>query len=433
MSGVGEVGLIAAQRCLARRLPSGDPAWLRAAARRSGGLAEELRRTSRALSGYQEAMDWSGAGQRAFVVAMSDRAPDLGRVAGRYEQYAVALIGYAGVLDRVQPQLLRLHAQLREGCAPAAGQLPGSAGDADRDERLAVLARDFDQAWQEWDAGLRRCVHALGQAGSVWRDRSGWSSFGHGLVRVLSELSPVTPLLDHSGLAGLSHALGNLGNHLAIAGLVLLVVCPPAAAACFAAAAVMSAAQLATDAVRAGRHDPGVGLGALGLDAMAALPGGRLLREGETGARAAKSIEALTENERSVRLVPGGGLAAHESITGDAAMGHTIRKHIEIPTQVLLERLRTEPHISHASAFSSRAMAENSISEIIARHDDIIANWLTGSKGGIGLSGKFFEPVGVSIPRDGEELMHVSGLKVILRRDHPTSAGYRIHTAYPQP
>ena len=369
MSGLGRA---AAQACLLRPLPSGDPACVRVIAGRAGGLAAELRLVSGRLTDAAEAAPgslatapaavWSGAGQRSFARSVEAKLPQLALASARYQAYGDALLSYAAVLDRAQPELAGLRRQLADGCSAA-----GGAGDPGADDRLGALARRFDEAWQEWDRALWQCTQGLHRASTIDRDRHGWASVAHGVihgvVRVLSVASPLAPLVEHPGLAGLSRALGNLGSELAVAGLVLLVVCPPAAGACFTAAAVLSAAQLVTDSVRAGRHQPGAGIGVLGLDALGALPGGRLVREGEQGVAAIRAARAAGAQDGISRLVPGGGLAVHE-----AAGGHTLSKHVGKDVAFLDDRLRDEAHLRYSSSFYSRQHAESAISDLLASH-----------------------------------------------------------------
>ena len=432
-------------------MPAGEVSSLRVMAARSGGLATELRRVATALSGCAGSLEWWGQAQQGFAGSVAAQLPELGRVADRYEQYAAAIIGYAVVLDRVQPQLVSLRRQLAAGYAevpavapaalsarPASGW-PGSGCassgqlvDGD-DARLRALARDFDEAWDQWQRALGRCAHALSRAGSVYADRHGWSAFGHNLLHVLGAVSsPVLGFVEHPGLAQLSRALGSLSDDLAFLGLALLVVCPPAAAVCFSAAAVASAVKLATDSTRAARGDHGVDIASLGMDALGALPGARLFKAGRDGVQATKALEELAEHERSIRLVPGGGLMAHESRPGLADKGHTLQRHVGKSEGALRMRLTVEPQISYSSTFYDRATAENAISDILTAQQDKIDIWLRGSEARLVLTDQAAQPVGVSIPRGGEP-MHVSGVKVVLRRDHPTSVGYRIHTGFPQP
>lgn len=422
MSGIGHA---AAQACLQRPMPSGDPAAVRAIAAQAGGLAEGLRRAGDRLrlasqGGGGTNPAWTGPGQRSFALSVQEKLPSLGTAGARYQAYCTVLLGYAAALDSTQPRLIDLRRQLIDGCADSR---LGWTTDPALENRLLQLANRFEQAWREWDAAVRRCNQALSQAATVDRDRHrhGLASFTHGLGRVLNVTLPLAPLIEHPGLAGLSKTWSSLSNEFAVAGLVLLVVCPPAAGACFAAAAVMSAAQLATDLVRAGKHQPGTGLGQIGLDALGALPGGRFVREGEQGVRA---IEAV----RGSRLVPGGGLAAHE-----AAGGHTLLKHVDKTAEQLRQRLAAEPHLERSSSFYDRATAEEALSGVLAQHDGQIQDWLRGAEMKLQLTGRAGRPVGLTLQRGKAEATEVTGVMFYLRRDSKMSGGYYIRTAFPQP
>jgi uncharacterized protein YukE len=422
MSGIGHS---AAQACLQRPMPSGDPAAVRALAAQAAAVAEALRRAGDRLRSVTQAGSaiWTGPGQRSFAFSVEAKLPSLGSASSRYQSYCTVLLGYAAALDSTQPRLVDLRRQLMDGCADSG---VGWTTDPALENRLLQLANRFEQAWQEWDTAVRRCQHALSQAAAIDRDqhRHGFASFTHGMVRVLDATMPLAPLIEHPGLAGLSKTWSNLSNEFAVAGLVLLVVCPPAAGACFAAAAVMSAAQLATDLARADRHESGAGIGLIGLDALGALPGGRFVRAGEQGARAVRAIEAGPVS----RLVPGGGLAAHE-----AAGGHTLLKHVDKTAEQLRQRLVDEPNLERSSSFYDRGTAEDVLSRVLAQHDGQIQNWLGGAEVKLQLVGRAGRPVGLTLQSGKAEAVEVTGLMLYLRRDSKMPGGYFIRTAFPQP
>ena len=85
----------------------------------------------------------------------------------------------------------------------------------------------------------------------------------------------------------------------------------------------------------------------------------------------------MLSSEQSVtRLVPGGGLMAHEGINGS----HTIAKHVGKSVKYLKALLATEPDRRVVSTFTTRAEAENSIADALhASHGDVEA-WLQTSK-----------------------------------------------------
>jgi hypothetical protein len=81
-------GLPAARLCLAQRVPGGDPARVRAVARRSGALADQLRRTADALLPGMESSLWRGPAHQALVAQLRVHTPQLLATAERYDGYA---------------------------------------------------------------------------------------------------------------------------------------------------------------------------------------------------------------------------------------------------------------------------------------------------------------------------------------------------------
>jgi hypothetical protein len=213
-------------------------------------------------------------------------------------------------------------------------------------------------------------------------------------------------------LHNLSAGFGELNAGLTLLGLGLLFLCPPAAAACLITATVLGAAQLAVDATRR-VHGEQVSGASLGLELAVAIPiGGNVVR----GLRAAENV---------THLVPGGGLMAHEGLGG----AHTLTKHVGKTPEFLRNRLDTEPNIHAASSFYDRQVAENSLSSFMATNDRQIRQWLDEGSFQLVLRGRFPYSVGTMIARGGINLVHASGLKVILRRDESLPTHFRIHTA----
>jgi hypothetical protein len=224
-------GVLAAQVCLAQRMPAGDSVELRSAARRSAGWAGELRRVAAVLLASAEGPLWSGAAHRAFVEQLRARAPVISATADRYEHYAAA-----DALDR---------------CTRALSQ--ADRGDPTRD------------------------VHGLAALGC---------RVGHTAAAIVS---PLERVVLHPTLHNLSDCLSSLNTDLTVLGLGLLFICPPAGAACLAAATVLAAAQVGVDATRRA-HGEQVSNGALGLELAAAIPlGGNAVR----GLRAADNVSHL--------------------------------------------------------------------------------------------------------------------------------------------
>ncbi|MFL6162243.1 MAG: RNase A-like domain-containing protein [Jatrophihabitantaceae bacterium] len=385
------------QQALTRPMPCADAATARLAAARAAGMSAELRRLQGALTcSMGREAGWSGAAELAFQDSLSSELSRFAPAARRFEGYAAVLAGYARELDQLGPRLLAARARLADGSA---------AGVA-----------DFERCWQEWDAARRRCVSGL----AVHADghRHGWSGLLGGVARVL----------PHPGLARLSQALGDLGQALVVAGVVLALVCPPAAGAVWAAVAVVAVCQLAVDVARRERGEQ-VGLAELGWDALAAVPGGRWAAEAHSAAEAGAVIERLAPELRSSRLVPGGGLAAHEGTA--TRRGHTLLKHVGKTSRQLTRRFESEPRIFWSSSFTDRQTAESAIGRLLGERDSDIAQWLAGPVHRLELRGDYGTEVGQSVSRDGV-VHHPSSFRVVLFKEE-SRLGYFVRTAYPRP
>ncbi|HEU5270311.1 MAG TPA: RNase A-like domain-containing protein [Jatrophihabitans sp.] len=386
------------RQALSRPMPHADAATARLAAARAAGLSAELRRVQDVLSGAAvRQLGWSGVAEYAFQDALS---AELGRFAPaiqRLEAHAAALTGYARELEVLGPQLLAARARLAGG--PAGG------------------VADFERCWQQWDAARRRCMAGLAVEGH----RHGWWS---GLTSEVSQ----TVRHEVAGLAGLSRVLGDLGQALTVAGLVLALVCPPAAGAVWAAVAVLAVCQLAVDVTRR-EHGEHVGLAGLGWDALAALPGGRLAAEAHSAAEASAAIERLAPELRSSRIVPGGGLKAHE---GSATYrGHTLLKHYNKSPRQLTRRFKDQPDLTWSSSFFDRQTAESAIGRVLQERDPEIAQWLASPSGRLQLDADYGTEVGYSVSRDGV-IRRPSTFRVVLFKED-SQLGYFIRTAYPRP
>ena len=131
----------------------------------------------------------------------------------------------------------------------------------------------------------------------------------------------------------------------------------------------------------------------------------------------------------SSRLVPGGGLTAHEN-----AGGHTLARHVGQTEAQLASRLATQPHIPRASSFRDRTIAEAAISEAIDVNQAAITAWLSGSRLRLQLNPyTASSQVGVSLERGATNLIPAQKVQAILLRDSHLSLGYYILTAYPDP
>jgi hypothetical protein len=374
-------GMPAAQLCLSQRVPAGDPARLRAAARRSGAFAAELRRAADVLLSSVESSRWRGPAHRSVVAQLRMHAPQLSAAADRYDGYAMALNGYAGVLDDTAGQLVEIRRRLQDRSAEL-------RQPADLDVELLPLARAFKAGYDQWADGLDRCVRALRQVDEhdPARDLHGFSAFRHQVSHAAAmAVSPFEQAVRHPSLHAISACLGELNTGLSIVGLGLLFICPPAAAACFAAATVLAVAQLAVDSTR----------------------------------------RAHGESVSATHLVPGGGLMAHEGIDG----AHTLAKHVGKSEEFLRNRLATEPHIRGASTFYDRQTAENAISGLLRANKPQIDRWLAGRRMQLELFGDGGRKLGILLLPASARPTEESGLKVVLRRTPALGIGFYVHTA----
>ncbi|HEY0167232.1 MAG TPA: RNase A-like domain-containing protein [Jatrophihabitans sp.] len=424
-------GLSAARLCLGQRMPAGDPAQIRAAARRTGAQAADLRRVASALLSRVDTPLWSGPAHRAFVEQIHAHAPSMTATADRYEQYASALHAYAGALDETTPRLVTARSRLRQRHDELVQQLarsqqaPAAFGAADQQGwpapdtvDLLLTARDFKAGYDRWADALEHCIRALSRADEAdpTRDRHGLGGLGglaHQLTAAASRhLSPFARAMRHPSLHNISDCLSALTTDLTVLGLGLLLICPPAATACLAAATFLALTQLAVDATRRA-HGEQVSNTDLGLGLAAAIPiGGAAVR----GLRAADNV---------VHLVPGGGLMAHEGLDG----GHTLAKHVGKSEDYLRNRLATEPNLGIASTFHNRQIAESSLSQLLDANARGVERWLVDGSRSLVLNGRMPHPVGVAIIREAVGPVEASGIRLVLKRSATMTTGYRIHTA----
>ncbi len=128
------------------------------------------------------------------------------------------------------------------------------------------------------------------------------------------------------------------------------------------------------------------------------------------------------------RLVPGGGLKAHES-TPALKRGHTLRDHVGKSNSFLRARLKNSGKVE-VSTFTNRALAEDAISGAMLVHSGRIARWLRGSKDKtLPIEQSFDRSVGRIMAKDGK-LRYSSRVRVILRRNPNHVLGYHIRTSY---
>jgi uncharacterized protein YukE len=209
-------GLLAAQVCLAQRMPAGDPARLRSAARQSSDWAADLRRVASILLSSAGTPLWSGMAHQAFVDQIHAHAPSMSATADRYDHYASALTTYAGALDQTAPRLGAARSRLRRCYDEMAGRM----GPVVADSRLSLdsadllpIAWDFKTGYDQWADALDRCIRALSQADQAdpTRDLHGFSALRHHVARAAQAyLNPFEKAVLHPSLHNISDCLGAL-------------------------------------------------------------------------------------------------------------------------------------------------------------------------------------------------------------------------------
>ncbi|MFE1747138.1 RNase A-like domain-containing protein [Coleofasciculus sp. H7-2] len=129
------------------------------------------------------------------------------------------------------------------------------------------------------------------------------------------------------------------------------------------------------------------------------------------------------------RLVPGGGLTAHE-----LAGGHTLARHIGQTQAQLANRLASEPRRRLVSSFDNRSIAEEAIANALTANLTVINTWLSLSGGGSRLSINHNASivVGTSLVRGASTTVPVANVTAVLVRDASSLLGYYILTAYPE-
>jgi RHS repeat-associated protein len=126
------------------------------------------------------------------------------------------------------------------------------------------------------------------------------------------------------------------------------------------------------------------------------------------------------------RLVPGGGLQAHEGVN----RGHTLARHVAQSSSQLQARLASQ-NIQAASTFADRASAEEAIAIAIENRAAQIDTWLRGGAPRLDFVEGFNYNIGVTLVRGQDALTTASNTFVLLVRDASMSIGYRVQTAYP--
>ncbi|MDP3290270.1 MAG: RNase A-like domain-containing protein, partial [Methyloversatilis sp.] len=138
------------------------------------------------------------------------------------------------------------------------------------------------------------------------------------------------------------------------------------------------------------------------------------------------AIDAATGEGAFSRIVPGGGLQAHES-----AGGHLLLKHVGQSEEALMKRLAKEPNITGSSSFFDRAAAEWGVSGALDARQTEIQTWLASKKPDLKIEFSMPKPVGITISRTRMQATETTRLRLILRRNSSAPDGYSILTGFP--
>ncbi len=232
-----------------------------------------------------------------------------------------------------------------------------------------------------------------------------WSALGSGLAHdVTHPVDLIEALADSDDIQD-----GNWGHWLGTIG--------PGVIATVATAGGYAAAKTATE------------LAALEREQAVAAEVQRLLDEGDAATMAA--YIASNGGRDSSRLIPGGGLLAH-----DLAGGHGLEKHVAMTFDQLKQRFRDEKWIVVASTFTDRATAELVIGDLLDSHATDIDIWLDSwrrdplsVKGEFELEQPMGRPIGFLLKRKGGEPLVTTTARIVLVPDD-SLLGFHIKTAF---
>ncbi|MGW3141605.1 RNase A-like domain-containing protein [Streptomyces sp. NPDC001139] len=125
---------------------------------------------------------------------------------------------------------------------------------------------------------------------------------------------------------------------------------------------------------------------------------------------------------------------------GGRSEAHTIRRHVDKTIADMRKRFRAEPGLKEDSRYLDVDSAQRFTDETLAskRNQRKISSWLeNGAKGPLRLEGKFDEHTGLHLTRydftHGQPTKWVKRVRVILKADPSTAAGYRVLTSFPAP
>jgi hypothetical protein len=120
----------------------------------------------------------------------------------------------------------------------------------------------------------------------------------------------------------------------------------------------------------------------------------------------------------------------------EAAGGHILRKHVGQTDEQLRERLERERHITGASTYTDRSVAEHAVGVAIAQSQERIQSWLNRSGGhpNLVLDYDSDAPIGRTINR-GENQSHPCTHALVVLKYDLKYAGpdrYYVLTSYPE-
>ncbi|HEY8207092.1 MAG TPA: RNase A-like domain-containing protein [Myxococcaceae bacterium] len=124
------------------------------------------------------------------------------------------------------------------------------------------------------------------------------------------------------------------------------------------------------------------------------------------------------------RLVPGGGLEAHQALGG-----HLLRRHVGLTQEQLAERIVREG-IRNASSFSSRTVAERAAAEAIDANQVVISTWLKSTRGKLELDYVAQSPVGQVVREGAVGAIETCKLRLVLLKAN-AELGWYILTGFP--
>jgi hypothetical protein len=154
-------------------------------------------------------------------------------------------------------------------------------------------------------------------------------------------------------------------------------------------------------------------------------PRADVARDAARRAPAAAPAPAPTEAADSER---------HDLDADEARGGHTLARHVGRTDAQLRERLATEPNISTASTYATRAIAERTVARTLRDNADRVDTW-SSRRGGrrpnlaLDYHGRRGEVLGRCMRR-GREAMDCSDAVVVLRWD---DGSFYVLTTYPEP